>query len=533
MPDIIDRAIAFRKRMFVRQVDARRIRKVVRNLNIQKKDAGKKPVILFNASTRLEGMSQNAGFSLITSWALRMSGTRVIHFVCKSGMKKCVLGTNKDDADKSPPCRRCIQQSRNMYWNSEIIWYDYQPDLDLAKQINNLDLSELTAFEYDGYPLGEIVLPSLRWILRRHHLEDNATNRQFYREYILSAWNIAKKFSELIETVKPEAVVVFNGMFYPEAMAKIIARNAGIRTITHEVSLQPLSAFFTYGEATAYPIDIPDSFHLSTNQNAILDDYLDRRFQGDFSMAGVRFWPEIKRVSQEFLEKAANFQQIVPVFTNVVFDTSQGHANVIVDNMFEWLDVVLEIIISHPETLFVLRAHPDELRPGKESQETVAGWVEKTQAASLPNVIFYDAQVYISSYDLIKHAKLVMVYNSTIGLEASVMGAAVLCGGKARFTQIPTVFYPHSVQEYLQRADEMLAANVVEVPEQFRINARRFLYSQLFIYSLPFYDFLKSDGIWNGYVSLKNFQSHDLHPKNSATVRSLLNGILEGKDFTT
>jgi len=35
--------------------------------------------------------------------------------------------------------------------------------------------------------------------------------------------------------------------------------------------------------------------------------------------------------------------------------------------MFAWLDRVLEIIKAHPETFFVIRAHPDEGRPGKQS----------------------------------------------------------------------------------------------------------------------------------------------------------------------
>ena len=49
---------------------------------------------------------------------------------------------------------------------------------------------------------------------------------------------------------------------------------------------------------------------------------------------------------------------------------------------------------------------------------------------------------FISSYELIAHAKFVMVYNSTVGLESSVLGKPVLCAGKARYTQIPTVFLP-------------------------------------------------------------------------------------------
>src|SRR5512139_397340 len=124
--------------------------------------------------------------------------------------------------------------------------------------------------------------------------------------------------------------------------------------------------------------------------------------------------------------------------------------------MFDWLDVTLEVIRLHPETLFVIRAHPDELRVRKASRETVAAWVEASGAAREPNVVFVGPNETLSSYELILKSKFVMVYNSTIGLEASIMGAAVLCAGRARFTQYPTVFFPQTAEEMKSRMEEFL-----------------------------------------------------------------------------
>jgi hypothetical protein len=106
-------------------------------------------------------------------------------------------------------------------------------------------------------------------------------------------------------------------------------------------------------------------------------------------------------------------------------------------------------------------------------------------------VLFVDANEYFSSYELIQRSKFVMVYNSTIGLEASLLGAPVLCGGRARFTQLPTVFFPSTAQDYHQMAEEFLAVETIEVPPEFRRNARRFLHYQLFRTSLPFGDLLR------------------------------------------
>ncbi len=490
-----------------------------------------RPVVVFNASTRLMGISQNAAFSLISGWSLRLAGTPVVHIICRSGLVPCVLGTNRDDVIAMPPCSDCVAQSRKAYSGAVVRWFDFKPDNVLKAWLEDMDIGQLSEVKYRGMPLGQMVLPSIRWILRCHTLVDDKPTRFLFRQYIRSAWSVAQQFGKLLDEVKPVAVVVFNGMFYPEAAVRWKAQQAGVRVISHEVALQPYSAFFTTGEATAYPIDIPESFDLSPEQDARLDAYLENRFQGKFSMAGIQFWPEMHSLGENFWERAGQFKQIVPVFTNVIFDTSQGHANTVFPHMFAWLDLVLKLIRLYPETFFVIRAHPDETRQGKESRESVAGWVQQNSVELLPNVLFVDSRQYFSSYELIQRSKFVMVYNSTIGLEATLLKAPVLCGGKARFTQIPTVFFPPSPEEFRQLAEEFLASEKIDVPPEFYRNARRFLYIQLFKTSLPMETFIEEDGIRRGYVRFKDFDIHDLMPGKSPAVKAILDGILRDGDF--
>jgi hypothetical protein len=199
--------------------------------------------------------------------------------------------------------------------------------------------------------------------------------------------------------------------------------------------------------------------------------------------------------------------------------------------MFAWLDLVLDVVRNHPNTLFVLRAHPDETRPGKTSLESVSQWVTQTQADLLPNLVFVDSDQYLSSYELIQRSKFVMVYNSTIGLEASIMGIPVLCAGRARYTQLPMVFFPSTPQQFRQQLEHLLVTENILVPPEFKRNARRFLYYQLFRSSLPFADFLEEDHIWPGFVKLKKFPPQSLTPSSSPAMNAILNGILQNGDF--
>ncbi len=510
---------------------------------------GQPPIVALNASTRLTGLSLNSAFQLLTTWGLRLAGIPVVQFVCKSGLSRCVLGTNRDDFSTPPPCQACIAQSQNLFSSAETAWFSYLPDDVLGAGLDGLSIDQLSQFQYAflntrtgetaQIPLGQLVMPSIRWALRRHHLDDDSAHRYLLSEYIRSAFHIAKEFNALLERVKPAAVLVFNAAMYPEATARWVAHLHGLPVIAHEVGFQQLSAFFTLGQPTAYPMAIPPDFELDPLQNKQLDAYLEKRFQGQFTMAGIRFWPEMRGLDEVFLQRASQFRQVVPVFTNVVYDTSQMHANVIFPHMFAWLDLVLKIIRSHPETLFIIRAHPDEMRPksAKLSRESVREWVHANQVDKLPNAIFINSQEYISSYELIQRSKFVMVYNSSIGLEATLMGAAVLCGGKARYTQYPIVYSPNSPQAYQDQAETFLAAGSqqqkstpISAPPEFQNNARRFLYFQLYRASLPFDDFLKV-GPRQGFVSLKAFHWQELLPDQSVTMRILIDGILHGKPF--
>jgi hypothetical protein len=496
------------------------------------------PVIFFRATTGTTDFSLNSGFHVLASWALRMQKVPVVHFACQSGMSHCVLGSSRLKPSSPPPCKTCIAHSHALHTGADVHWFQYQRDAGLAEKLSNLSVSKLLGYAHahmvsgipSPMPLGELVAPGLRWILRRHNLLDDEGTRYLSREFMLSAWNVAHEFSALLDQTRPRAVVVFNGQFFPEATARWLAKDRGIPSFAHEVGLQPFSAFFTAGEPTAYPIDIPVDFELSPQQNARLDSYLEKRFQGNFTMAGIKFWPEMKGLDEQLVERITQFKQVVPVFTNVVFDTSQPHANTLFSDMFAWLDEVLEVAKNHTETLFVIRAHPDESRPGKESLETVSNWVAVHSADSLPNMVFIPPEERLSSYELIQHSKFVMIYNSTIGLEAAIMGATVLSGGRARFTRYPTVFFPTSVDEFRQQMEKFLAAEKVTAPAEFQRNARKFLYYQLFRTSLPFDHFLTTS-YHPGFTHLKDFSASDLLPERSPALRAILDGILNDGDF--
>jgi hypothetical protein len=108
------------------------------------------------------------------------------------------------------------------------------------------------------------------------------------------------------------------------------------------------------------------------------------------------------------------------------------------------------------------------------------------------------------------------------------MGAPVLCAGKARFTQYPTVFFPQTVDDVRAKMEEFLDAEMIEIPAEFKRNARRFLYYQLYKTSLPFGEFLEPS-VRTTQTRLKTFRMDAL--LESDAIKVILEGVLEGGDF--
>lgn len=510
---------------------ARRIHAVERDVQQIEARYGRNrqaPVLFFNASSHLTNLSFNAAVGLLAAWGLRLAGQPVVYLVCHGGLGKCVQGTGRADPSSPPPCAACV--ARNSLWYPPRYTVAFPP---LASDqsrpevtLTSMPLEELAGFHYGGLDIGNLCVPSARWILRRHDLHSEAAGRQVLAAYVASAIGLAQHLEQLFEAQQPRALVVFNGTFFPEATARAVAMGHGIPVIAYEVGFRPLSVLFSHSVAAEYPIHIPASFQMGPAEGTELDQYLAQRIQGNFTMGGVRFWPEMKSVSPELRRKAEAYRQVVTVFTNVIFDTSQTYVNTVFESMFDWLDETMRLAAAHAETLFVVRAHPDELRPGKESQEPVEQWLKARGYQGLPNLTFIAPTEYSSSYDLIHLSRFCIVYNSTIGLEATLLGTPVVTGGRTRYSQEAVTHAPGSHEAYRSLVQSFLEGDVPPVPRAWQQRARRYMYFSLFRASLDLSAVVEPLARYD--YTMNSFDALALHPDKSQEMHIIYNGIING-----
>jgi hypothetical protein len=506
------------------------IERQVTELKIQAKSA-EKPVVLFIASAHITNFGLGAAVGLLTSWALRLSGVPVQYYICQGGLSQCVLGSNRDGIYSLPPCRDCIRHRSSIYPSKHVTEFKSSMQFDdLRANLRKLSWTELMNFNLDGIDYGRLCLPSLRWVERRHRLSPDPFTRTMLEEYIFSAVSLAQNFSDFLKKTSPQAVVAMNGTHFPEAVARQVALNLNIRVVTYESGLRGEMIFFTHGIATEYSINPPQDFVMGDVENQELDAYMKARMKGSVPIAGRYQWQEIEGLSAELMERVRSHRQVITIFTNTVWDTSQAYADRFFDDMFDWLDATLEHAKTNPDVLFIVRAHPDEARPGKESNESVDEWFRQSRYTNLENVVFIPPGVQISSYELINLSGFCIVYNSSIGLEAAAMGKFVLTGGWTRYRNAGVCLDIDSRTDYLKNMSGLLKKQDDPVtPSEWRDRARRFYYFSQFKAVLDFSGLIQH--LAGAEYALEMFPLVALRPEHSDNMRIIVDGIVQGREF--
>lgn len=500
---------------------------------IQKYESGNKsnerPVILFVASAHIKTFGLGAAVGLLTSWALRRAGVPVKYYVCQGGLSQCALGSNRQGIYSPPPCEICIQHRNSIYPSAQVTGFKPSITLDeLRSELTQLSWEALMSFTQDGVEYGKLCLPSLRWVERRYTLKPDHFTRTMLEEYIFSAVRLARDFSDFLKETRPQAVVAMNGTHFPEAVVRQVALKQGVRVITYESGLRGDTIFFTHGIATEYAIDVPKEFVMGEAENSQLDSYMEKRRRGGVPIAGRNQWSQMTALPTEFLNQSASYRQVVSIFANTVWDTSQAYADRYFNDMFDWLHATLEFTKKSPDTFFVLRAHPDEARFGKESNETVEEWLLNSEYREVKNLFFVAPKTQISSYELIKLSKFCVVYNSTVGLEAALMGKVVLPGGWTRYRNAEACLDINSRLEFEEKMTELLefdgelSARPVWVE-----NARRFYYFSQFKTAFDFSPLIKN--LSGTEYTLLPFRRNA--PDTSDFFKRIVDGIQKGTDF--
>ena len=460
--------------------------------------------------------------------ALKLRGAAVSFVTCGGGLGICDRSNTWESPP--PPCRTCSKYVVDTLGAHGLPpsllsdrWDDTAPEW---PEIDHLGLRELAAVEHAGLPLGRLVEIPVKWFLLRSDMDEDPLAALTYRRFLRSARLIADALVAEVDRLDPEVIVLCNGLFLFEAIAIEICRRRDIDIVTYERGLIQETLLFGFNTIACMMDMTPhwvDWQHraLTAAENGELDDYLDARRYGRRSID--RYWDDVVFSSGD--EPAVRLQ--VTLLPNLTWDSAVIGQSAAYDGLDLWIRDTIDLVAERDDVDLTIRVHPAETKlPGKQTREPVREVIDRRFPTLPANVRVIDSDDPTSSYSLLEQTDVVLVFSSTTGLEASMMGKPVIVAGQTHYRGKGFTIDAVDPDDYQAQLSKLL-----DHPASFRPDVER---ARRYAYLLFFRAPVEAPGAIEhilGLAKLTTTSASSIAPGADASLDRICDGILNGTDF--
>ena len=469
-------------------------------LSSNNKDAEK--ILIFCPSLNLDTPHfLNVGLRAFIN-ATKYLGVKIDIIQCFNFLNICHLGGSPFSDSNKMPCYSCKKVNSKLYKDINTINLSFLK-VDYESELQKLSFDELKNYTFEGVNLGELVSSSIIWIKR--HSDLNEESKNYFIKLINDSKNLKRYFDNLkLEDYK--GILVFNGISFPESLLYKICEEKNLNVATFEGGM---SKNFNYSIEFNYGFTPQHFFKFDIDKN-----YENGYFENqDF------FKAKTNNLISEKMDRT------VSIFTNVSWDTSQFVSNNIFDSMYEWLENLKPLFKQYKSINFVIKPHPGENRRIKETFYTVSSWYEENIRNQYSNVSIVLNNERSTSYKLLKKSNLVLVYNSTIGIEAAILGKKVIMSANSHYSSYGFVDCPKDKESYFNYLKETLNSQDFEVNEEKIELAKKYYYQLSNEVAYPLDKFIEGHNGRFLEINDKNLLNRDVleETKFLKLVRSFLN----------
>jgi hypothetical protein len=380
------------------------------------------------------GWTTHAALELLVGHALRRRGANPTYMVCGGGLPRTELGRPR--AEFPLPCSTCRAYVTRMLDAAALPYVLIDDLVDAGERDEISGLVEATAdldtFEIEGIRPAEHVVRSTLWVARSGLAGRNLHDRLEFREFVESAAIAARAFARLLDRQRPQAIVMVSGLFFAESVMRALASQRGIHVVTYDIPGRPGTIFVSDGEPASF-YDVQDRWDArpstvpTADERERIEEDIKARLRGSDELWGGFDASAAPPPTPSGVTRLA-------VFTNVSWDTAVALRDLGFADMFDWLERVVSWATTRPDIQLDVRAHPAETRVrGFESSDLAVDFLRNRFGTLPANIRLHGPESDIDSYKLIQESSAVLVYTSTIGLEAALLGRPVLVAADVHY----------------------------------------------------------------------------------------------------
>lgn len=461
--------------------------------------------------------------------ALRLRGADVRFITCGGGLEIC----DRANVWEAPPmpcgtCTRYVEGSIDAHgFERTALRRGWQgddpgdwPEVDATSAADLADLEDL------GLPLGRLVDIPSKWFLMGTQVADDPIGPLTVRRFLRSARRVARGLEKTLDELRPDVVLLLNGLFFFEAICWELCRRRGIEVVTYERGLIKETLVFRKG-APACLLDMSDAWDrwqdvpLTPEEDAELDGYLKERELGKRTID--RFWGDARFGDVD----RSRTGRLVTLFSNLTWDSAVIGQEMAFAGIRDWVTAAIDFFADRPDDELIVRIHPAETKlPGKQTREPLRELIDERFPDLPPNVRIIDSGDPTSSYPLMAASDVGLVFSSTTGLELAIRGKPVIVAGRTHYRDKGFTTDVATPEEFGAALDKALADPATMAPDLER--ARRYAY--LFFFRAP----VDSPGVEEHVLGLARITVDDLSelaPGRNPSVDRICDGILGRGDF--
>ncbi len=363
-------------------------------------------------------------FETLLALALKKMGVECIFVIC-DGLAVC----NFSSIDRAQlHCESCCKGESiirklgfEVYRLSEFISdFENQPLPGTLKECKN--------YAFKGIPVGQLLLPSVLRYLLVSEIESASLNQAVgvYQDFIKAALQTYNVVSNIVQSLKPDKAMLFNGRYAQMRMAYETFSIFEIPCNTYESLNAP-----------------PGRYWIFSNSEPVMNLFSKSEWEKwKFVPCPEPFWSNYKRNRVSSLklklpkqvDAPFNLNKSILFLTNIRWEL----ANIGLESVFNSMEeCICETIKNFIETgqFLVVRIHPNDVDVyERDKAESLFQYLNKRFITFPENIWIINPEDKIDTYNLIDRCKRVVVWTSTIGMEMAYEGREPVVPVKANFT---------------------------------------------------------------------------------------------------
>ncbi|MEZ4846847.1 MAG: hypothetical protein R2877_07945 [Bdellovibrionota bacterium] len=388
--------------------------------------------------------------------------------------------------DYKTECSRCFNISKGHVtganfptkWLGQYVTpEDHQESEEWLARIEPKDYPEAT---FENLNLGDWVRSSVHFMLKISKLEfTNPLILKTYQQFLKEGFVFSRAAERLLNETNYDKIIMTNGRFFSHRIFLEMAKLRNIPVITKEYGHYYQTMQLQFGLMSNSYNNLSEKWYASNrtplNLQSLLHVHqiiLDKRFR---RRSPYGFFTPLPNKAG----KSMSGRKLVlcALSSEYEFNASPDHPHII-GTQVDWMKLLIPEMSKYPNHHFIIKLHPN-------SEESIVDDMrELFSNVNLSNCEVLWPDTPKSTYDLIDESDYIMVFWSTVGMEAACAGKKVFCITHCAYYGAPFLKSLRSAQTHSEDLNDFLM-DLSPIPN-IREEAYRFCYRYFIEQSIPF-----------------------------------------------